>query len=66
MTGSDRFAQLAHAVLGKALKQATVEGLIPRNPMDAVEPPRYVPKTRAAFSAEVAAHIIATAYEMDD
>jgi integrase len=66
MTGSDRFAQLAHAVLGKALKQATVEGLIPRNPMDAVEPPRYVPKTRQAFSAEIAAHIIATAYRHSD
>jgi integrase len=63
---SDRFAQLAHQVLSKALRQALVEGLLSRNPCDAVVKPRYTPKVRSAFSAEVAANIIATAFASRD
>jgi integrase len=63
---SHRFAQLAHSVLRKALKQAMTEGLILRNPLDAVKPPKYVPTVRAAFTAETAAHIIKTAFLSGD
>lgn len=59
---SDRFTQLAHIVLNKSYKQAMKEGMVPRNPLEAVDPPGYTPGPRAAFSFEVAAHIVSTAY----
>ena len=60
---SERFAQLAHAVLGKSLKQALVEGHIARNPIDAVAPPKYIAKQRSAFTAEIATRLIQTAFQ---
>jgi integrase len=59
---SPRFAQLAHAVLSKALGQALKDGKIGRNPILAVEPPKYLPKVRAAFTAEVATTLIQKAF----
>lgn len=59
---SERFAQLAHAVLGKSLKQALIEGHIARNPIDAVKPPQYIAKQRSAFTAEIATRLIQTAF----
>lgn len=59
---SDRFRQLAHITLNKAFKQAMKEGMVGRNPLEAVDPPGYVPGPRSAFSFEVAAHIVRTAY----
>jgi integrase len=59
---SHRFAQLAHAVLGGALKQAVIEGHLTRSPVDAVKPPEYIAKKRAAFTAEIATGLIKTAF----
>lgn len=59
---SPRFAQLAHAVLSKALNQALKDGKITRNPILAVDPPKYLPKVRSAFSAQVATRLIQTAF----
>jgi integrase len=59
---SPRFAQLSHAVLGKALNQAVKDGKIARNPIVAVEPPKYLPKVRSAFPAEVARRLIGAAF----
>jgi integrase len=59
---SHRFAQLAHSVLSAALKQAMTEGLIARNPVDAVKPPEYLAKKRSAFTAEIATGLIQTAF----
>jgi integrase len=59
---SHRFAQLAHAVLGNALKQAMTEHRIPHNPIDAVKPPEYLAKKRSAFTAEIAAGLIKTGF----
>jgi integrase len=60
---SHRFAQLSHAVLNKALKQAVTEGILARNPADAVKPPKYLPEVRGAFDTKTATHIIKTAFE---
>lgn len=60
---SPRFAQLSHAVLSKALNQALKDGKIARNPILAVEPPKYLPKVRSAFTAEVATKLIQTAFQ---
>ena len=59
---SPRFAQLSHAVLSKSLNQALKDGKIARNPIMAVDPPKYLPKVRSAFSAQVATRLIQTAF----
>lgn len=45
-----RRAQKAHVVLHKALKDAVAEGLIKRNPVDAVDPPEVRKNARAAMA----------------
>jgi integrase len=59
---SERTAQLSHSILNSAIKQALVEGMVMRNVLDGVKPPKYTPKVRAAFTEPVAAHIIQTAF----
>lgn len=59
---SPRFAQLAHAVLSKALNQALKDGKIARNPILAVDPPKYLPKIRSSFTVETATRLIQTAF----
>jgi integrase len=49
---SPRLRQLTHAVLPRALKQAVRWNLIPRNPCDAVEPPRVGRKEMKAYTPE--------------
>lgn len=44
-----RRAQKAHVVLHKALKDAVAEGLLKRNPVDAVDPPEVRKGVRAAI-----------------
>lgn len=62
---SERFAQLAHQVLSRALKDAIREGHLGRNVAEVAGKPGYVPKVRQAFSAEVAGRILASSDETD-
>jgi integrase len=59
---SHRTAQIAHTVLSLALRQALTEGMIVRNPLDAVAAPKYIAKEREAYLQPDAAHLITTAY----
>lgn len=66
LRGSTREAQKADQVLRLALKHAVVEGLLFRNPMEAVMKPGHVQAQRKAFPADVAKHIIQTAVSSGD
>lgn len=57
-----RAYQLLHSALGDALK----DGMIVRNPVQAVDKPRYKPKDHPAFTPEVSLHIIRTAEASSD
>lgn len=63
---STREAQKADQVLRLALKHAVREGLLFRNPMDAVVKPGHAPAQRKAFTADIARHLIATAVSSGD
>lgn len=63
---SPRFALLAHQALSRALKQAANEGLLYRNPMQAVEAPGYTPGKRKAFPADIAQQLIQAAFRNGD
>lgn len=58
-----RMVQLVHVVLHKALKQAVMDGLIPRNVTDAVRAPRPERKEIEPLSPEQTRVLLATASE---
>lgn len=58
---SERTVQITYGVLSRALKQAVAEGLIDRNPCDAVPRPRAVSKPRRALSVVEARRVLAAA-----
>jgi integrase len=66
LKGSTREAQTADDVMRLSFKRAIREGLLSRNPMDAVDKPGHVPKERLALSPEVAKRIIITAISSGD
>lgn len=63
---SGRNKQRAHQTLGLALKAAMVDGLLARNPVDAVRKPKHIAKVRDAFTADQCKAIIRAAIDMED
>lgn len=59
--GLTRTVRLCHAVLHRALGQATKWGLIPRNPADLVDPPKVPKKEFKPLSPEEAQRFLAAA-----
>jgi integrase len=58
---SPRLRHLTHAVLHRAFKQAVRQNLIPRNPCDAVSPPRVARATMKALNADEAGRLLSAA-----
>lgn len=58
---SERTVQITYGVLSRALRQAVAEGLIDRNPCDAVPRPRAVSQPRQALSVVEARRVLHTA-----
>ena len=56
-----RTLQIIHAVLHCALKQAVREGLLGRNPVDAIERPRVEQTEFSIFTEEQSRHFLTTA-----
>lgn len=59
----ERRAQKAHVILNKALKDAVAEGLLKRNPVDAVDPPEVRKGVRAAIPIADVQKLLAYAAE---
>jgi integrase len=57
-TLAPRTVQFQHQILHAALKQAVLQGLIHRNPADAVTPPRPLRKEQSVLSPEQAAVLL--------
>jgi integrase len=58
-----RYVRLLHAVLRRALKQAVRWNLLPRNPLESVDPPRSRTREFRVLSAEEAARFLEAAKE---
>lgn len=65
-TSSTRNAQRAYALLRTALEDAVRDGLVGRNVVRAVDPPKHVGKVHPAFTPPVSLHIIRTAEASSD
>ncbi|QIG58412.1 tyrosine integrase [Mycobacterium phage Cornie] len=64
--GASRTAELVHVIVQKALDDAVAEGVATRNVAALVDKPEYRKKKRNGFPADVAQHIIHTAFQVCD
>lgn len=63
---SSRTVRYIHTTLHKALKQAVMDGLIPRNATEAVKPPQPSREEMHPLTPEQAKHFLQTAHEAGD
>ncbi len=63
---SSRSVQYAHVTLKKALSQAVLDGLVPRNVCDAVKPPQVHKDEVVPFTPEQVRTLLRAASEADD
>jgi integrase len=63
---SARTVRYIHTTLHKALKQAVMDGLIPRNATEAVKPPQSTREEMNPLTPEQAKHLLQVAHETGD
>src|SRR5215218_6918653 len=63
---SPRTVQYVHVTLHKALKQAVMDGLIPRNATESVKPPQQTREEMHPLAPEQAKHLLQVAHETGD
>jgi integrase len=63
---SARTVRYIHTTLHKALKQAVMDGLIPRNATEAVKPPQLSREEMRPLTPEQAKHLLQVAHEAGD
>jgi integrase len=63
---SARTVRYIHTTLHKALKQAVMDGLIPRNATEAVKPPQTSREEMHPLTPEQAKHLLQVAHEVGD
>lgn len=63
---STRSAELAHTVLGAALKDAVREGVLSRNPAEYVPRPQVITESRGALTSEEAKQMLKYAIDNND
>jgi len=63
---SARTVRYIHTTLHKALKQAVMDGLIPRNATEAVKPPQPSREEMRPLTPDQAKHLLQAAYEAGD
>ena len=63
---SARTVRYVHTTLHKALKQAVMDSLIPRNATEAVKPPQSSREEMHPLTPEQAKHLLQVAHEIGD